>query len=201
MPLNISKLEKGLKKVNIFVGRYQPFTKGHLSAFKEMYEYNGLPVVVLIVRGSKPDPERRPFDEDLQISMFNELKDNHEFLECSYVLTSAAIDLIFETLRPTYEPVLWGFGTDRKERYEYMINKESYRQEINVLPEFSGYEIERTDDDVSASKIRQALSIEDYDTFKSLMPESLIDFYDSLKNKLNFLSESHIKSFNDFINK
>ena len=68
--LKVPHKEQGKKKVNIFVGRFQPFTLGHAKVFKQLHDLNGLPVHVLLVRGGKPDPEKRPFDEDSQQRMF-----------------------------------------------------------------------------------------------------------------------------------
>ena len=57
-----------------------------------MYKENGYPVVVYMVRGSKPDPEKRPFDEDLQQAMFSKMQKQYPFLEASYVVPNGAID-------------------------------------------------------------------------------------------------------------
>ena len=72
--LNVPHKEKGKKPVNMFVGRFQPFTLGHVKVFEKMYKENGLPVVVYMVRGGKADPEKRPFDEDMQQAMFAKMK-------------------------------------------------------------------------------------------------------------------------------
>lgn len=49
--LKVPHKEQGKKKVNMFVGRFQPFTLGHVKVFEKMYKENGLPVVVFLVRG------------------------------------------------------------------------------------------------------------------------------------------------------
>ena len=43
--LNVPHKEKGKKPVNMFVGRFQPFTLGHVKVFEKMYKENGLPVI------------------------------------------------------------------------------------------------------------------------------------------------------------
>jgi hypothetical protein len=200
--LTVPHKEQGKKPVNIFVGRFQPFTLGHVKVFEQMYKKNGYPVVVYLVRGGKPDPEKRPFDEDLQQVMFAEMAKQYPFLEAAFVVPNGAIDTLFATARPAYEPMMWGYGTDRKKAYDFMINKPSYREELNVNPEFTGFEIFRTDDDVSASKVRGALAMDDENTFKKMTPKSIHKFYKTLQNTLQPIKENrnmkNLKSLNEF---
>lgn len=202
--LNVPYKERGKKPVNIFVGRFQPFTLGHVKVFEQMYKKNGYPVVVYLVRGGKPDPEKRPFDEDLQQAMFSEMTKQYPFLEAAFVVPNGAIDTLFATARPAYEPMMWGYGTDRKKAYDAMINKPEYREELGVDPEFTGFEIFRTDDDVSASKVRNALMIDDEATFKRMTPKSIHKFYKTLQDTLQPIKENHnmknLQSLNEFIN-
>jgi hypothetical protein len=190
--LKVPHKNQGKKKVNIFVGRFQPFTLGHAKVFKQLHDLNGLPVHVLMVRGGKPDPEKRPFDEDAQQRMFQAMQKEYPFLSGSSVIPNGAIDTIFADLRPAYEPVIWGFGTDRKKAYGGMIDKPEYRAQLGVLPEFKGYEIKRGDEDISASKVRKALKIDDRKTFEKMVPKSLHDFYEELQNILVPIEESVI---------
>ena len=187
--LNVPHKEKGKKPVNMFVGRFQPFTLGHVKVFEKMYKENGLPVVVYMVRGSKADPEKRPFDEDMQQAMFAKMKKQYPFLEASFVVPNGAIDTMFAAARPTYEPMMWGYGTDRKKSYGSMITKQSYRDDLGVDPSFKGYEIPRTGENISASKVRQALKIDDEKTFKQLTPKSIHKFYKALQNIMNPMNE------------
>ena len=200
--LKVPHKERGKKPVNIFVGRFQPFTLGHVKVFEKMYKENGLPVVVFLVRGGKPDPEKRPFDEGVQQAMFAKMAKQYPFLETAIVVPNGAIDTLFSAARPAYEPIMWGYGTDRKKAYDSMINKDRYRQELDVNPDFKGYEIFRTDDNISASKVRNALKIDDEKTFKKMTPKSIHKFYKSLQDILGPIKESkqmrNLKSINEF---
>lgn len=204
--LKVPHKEPGKKPVNIFVGRFQPFTLGHVKVFEKMYKENGLPTVVFLVRSGKPDPEKKPFSEDLQQAMFAAMTKQYPFLEASYVIPNGGIDTIFANARPAYEPMLWGFGTDRKKAYNYQIEKPEYREQLGVNPDFKGYEIFRTDDNISASKVRQALKTDDEGTFKKMTPKSIHKFYKTLQNELQPIQENNnhnmknLKSLNEFIN-
>jgi hypothetical protein len=189
--LNVPYVEQGKKPVNIFVGRFQPFTLGHVKVFEQMYKENGYPVVVYIVRGSKPDPEKSPFDEDLQQAMFAKMQKQYPFLEASYVVPNGAIDTLYSSARPAYEPMLWGYGTDRKNAYNGMIDKQAYRDQLGVHPDFKGFEIKRGDENISASKVRNALKIDDEKTFKQMTPKSIHSFYKTLQNTLTPIKENN----------
>jgi hypothetical protein len=168
-----------------------------------MYKENGYPVVVYLVRGKKPDPEKRPFDEDLQQAMFAKMKKQYPFLEASYVVPNGAIDTLYSAARPAYEPMMWGFGTDRKKAYTGMIDRKDYRDQLGVHPEFKGFEIKRGEENISASKVRNALKIDDEKTFKQMTPKSIHSFYKTLQNTLSPIKENNntmknLKSINDF---
>ena len=200
--LNVPHKEKGKKPVNMFVGRFQPFTLGHVKVFEKMYKENGLPVVVYMVRGGKADPEKRPFDEDMQQAMFAKMKKQYPFLEASFVVPNGAIDTMFAAARPTYEPMMWGYGTDRKKAYGNMINKQSYRDDLGVDPSFKGFEIKRGDENISASKVRNALKIDDEKTFKKMTPKSIHKFYKPLQTIMQPIKENtdmkNLKSLTSF---
>ena len=180
--LRVPHKNQGKRKVNMFAGRFQPFTTGHIKVLQDLHKQNGLPVMVMIVRGSKRDPKRTPFDEDTQQRMVAALQSQYPFIEGSVVVPNGAIDTMFSSLRPTYEPVLWGYGTDRKKSYDGQIQHDSYRAQLGVLPEFQGHEIKRGDEDVSASKVRNAIERDDRKGYEKLVPRSLHDFYDELQN-------------------
>jgi cytidyltransferase-like protein len=200
--LSVPHKKKGKKPVNMFVGRFQPFTLGHVKVFEKMYKENGLPVVVFLVRGKNNDPEKRPFDEEMQQAMFAKMAKQYPFLETAIVVPNGAIDTMFAAARPAYEPMMWGYGTDRKKSYGAMINKQSYRDQLGVDPQFKGYEIFRTDDNISASKVRNAIKIDDEKTFKKMTPKSIHKFYKALQNILQPIKENktmkNLKSLKDF---
>jgi cytidyltransferase-like protein len=198
--LTVPHKEQGKQKVNMIVGRFQPFTLGHAKVFEQIHKQNGLPVVVFTVRGKKPDPDKSPFSEELQQAMFAKMQREYPFLEAMYVAPSAAVDTLYSMLRPAYEPVLWGYGTDRKKQYDFMINKPEYREQLGVDPSFSGYEIKRADEDVSASQVREAIMLDDKKTFERMTPRSIHDMWETLQDVLVPVSEnrdSNLSQSND----
>lgn len=180
--LQIDSIEHGNEKVNIIVGRFQPFTLGHVKVFEQIHKQNSYPVVVFLVRGKKSDKDKNPFDVSTQERMFAAMKTQYKFLKEIKVIPTAGIDKIFNALRPAYEPVLWGAGTDRIKGYNAQITR--YWDELNSLEDFKMYEIKRTDSNISATKVRNALIIDDEDSFKDMTPKSIHNFYNELKVEL-----------------
>tara|TARA_Y100000389_G_scaffold182303_1_gene198797 strand:+ start:2427 stop:5774 length:3348 start_codon:yes stop_codon:yes gene_type:complete len=186
--LSLDYKDQGLKKVNFIVGRFQPFTLGHVKVFEQIYKQNGYPVVVCIIKGKKQNLEKNPFNEDIQTKLFARMEKQYKFLESIKIIYGGAgIDSIFNVLRPAYEPVLWGTGTDRMKGYQYQIDR--YSDEINPLEEFGLYEIKRTDENISATKVRNALKIDDFESFKKMTPKSIHRFYEELQNILEPVQE------------
>jgi cytidyltransferase-like protein len=185
--LKVDHGEQGKQPVNIFVGRFQPFTLGHAKVLETIHKENGFPVIVFLIKGKtvkKGDEFRKPYSEKMQIEMFNNVKRQYKFLKEIIILPSAAIDKMFNALRPKYEPILWGTGTDRMKSYGYQVNSDSYRDQLNVNKDFSLFEIPRTDDNISATAVRNALLDGDEKTFKKMTPSGIHKMYPVLKSEL-----------------
>jgi hypothetical protein len=135
--------------------------------------------------------------------MFNKVQKEYPFLKEVIVVPSAAIDTMFNQLRPNYEPVLWGTGTDRMKAYGYMVDNDKYREELNVRADFGLHEIKRGDDDISATQVRNSMLDDEYNLFKKLVPKSLHGMYDELKQKLevSLNANESVMTFEQFINK
>lgn len=207
--LNVKYNEQGKQPVNMFVGRFQPFTLGHAKVLEKIHKENGYPVVVFLVKAKskkKGDEFSRPYDEKTQIEMFKNVKKQYPFLKEIYVVPTGGIDVMFNEMRPKYEPVLWGTGSDRMISYGYQVNNDLYRDQLNARPDFRLFEIPRNDDDISATAVRNAM-IEGNDTvFKNMTPKSIHSMYFELKSKLEdsmgIVAENNLKetmTFEQFI--
>lgn len=173
MPLQIKFPEKGQYPVNIFVGRFQPLTNGHLKVLENLYRQNSKGVLLLIVQSKEPY-----FPKSLQHKMIREIIKQYDFVKGFYSLPNAGIDTVFNEVRPAYEPVLWGFGTDRAKSYNNQIQKDIYRSELDVRQDFQGYEIKRADEDISSTRVRLALKENNLNEFKKFMPECTWKFFE-----------------------
>jgi cytidyltransferase-like protein len=192
----------------MFVGRFQPFTLGHQKVIETIYKQNGYPVVIFLIKAKKKKAEdafKRPYDEATQLGMLNRLKGKLP-IEDVKVLPTAAIDKMFNALRPKYEPVLCGTGTDRMKVYGYQVNNDKYREALGVRDDFGLFEIPRTGKNISATQVRNAMLDGDDKLFKKLTPRGLHNMFDELKQKLQdsmgVMAEStevEFLTFDDFI--
>jgi cytidyltransferase-like protein len=185
--LKVDHPEQGGELVNMFVGRFQPFTLGHAKVLETIHKENGYPVVVLLVKAKnkkKEDAFKRPYDEKTQIKMFKAVQKQYPFLKEIFVIPTGGIDTMFNAMRPKYEPVLWGTGSDRMKTYGFQVNKDSYREDLGVRSDFRLFEIPRTDDNISATQVRNAMLDGDEGLFKSTTPKALHKMYGELKKKL-----------------
>ena len=206
--LDVQYPEQGKQPVNMFVGRFQPFTLGHQKVIETIHKQNGYPVVIFLIKAKKKKAEdafKRPYDEATQLGMLNRLKGKLP-IEDVKVLPTAAIDKMFNELRPNYEPVLWGTGTDRMKVYGYQVNNDKYRDALGVRDDFSLFEIPRTGKNISATQVRNAMLDGDEKLFKKLTPKGLHNMYDELKQKLQdsmgVMAEStdvEFLTFDDFL--
>lgn len=159
-----------MEKVNIIIGRFQPFTLGHLKCAQEAQRRLGVKSVLLVINTVKQDA-RHPFLTK-QIEKILDKMCKEEPTLTGYVLVKNA-DIVknVEILREAgYEPVSWTCGTDRYAQYETMVKK--YGKDINLDDNFEVIEVKRGDEDISATAVRQALRNNDEDTYISLVPNT-----------------------------
>lgn len=159
-----------MEKVNIIIGRFQPFTLGHLKCAQEAQRRLGVKSVLLVINTIKQDA-RHPFLTK-QIEKILDKMCKEEPTLTGYVLVKNA-DIVknVEILREAgYEPVSWTCGTDRYAQYETMVKK--YGKDIDLDDNFEVIEVKRGDEDISATAVRQALRNNDEDTYIELVPNA-----------------------------
>lgn len=182
-----------MKKVNITIGRFQPFTKGHMKCVETPYEELGVPTVVCMVntKDEKVDA-KHPFPSSMLLPLYNEAFDKEKMIEKFALVVNADIVKIGEMLyKEGYEIVSWSCGTDRIDKYSDMA--ERYAEQAHLSPDFKMIEIKRTDEDISATKVRQALLADDKKTFDKMTPFGSLrqhlkgkdSIYEILKNQIN----------------
>lgn len=160
-----------MKPVNIVLGRFQPLTLGHIACVKQAYSETGLDTVLCIIETpeNKVD-ERHPFATKDIIPMIDPLFGEDNLLD--YVLVkNADIAKIVEALHDKgYELASWACGTDRYAAYSRQCK--GYWEKVGLPEEPKCIEVKRGDDDVSATKVRQAIKDGDFNSYKKLVPQS-----------------------------
>lgn len=168
-----------MEKVNIVVGRFQPFTAGHYKLI-EAAKKKGLPSVICMINPKTLD-ERHPFPVPLMQELYSGLfQKNNDIIDIIPV-SSANLGPIAKTLKGMgYQVASWTCGTDRFKQYNAMANayiqnyatKPTYAEfkDCPLADDFEVIEIQRGDEDISATKVRNALLNNDQESFDAMMP-------------------------------
>lgn len=187
-----------MKKVNICLGRFMPFTKGHYKMIEYGLKYNNLPTVIFMISNKKMD-NKHPFSDELIQKEMDMLKKSLKGIENTVYVSSADIVKLGQwCYENNYEPQLWITGSDRLAAYKRQAANPKYKDLGHLPYSFTTLEVPRTDDDISATKVREAISNNDIDTFKKMMPEGTEKLFNDFKEALSQVKECKI-SLTDYI--
>jgi len=167
--------EKTNKTHGIYSGRFQPLTKAHTMIIEKMAKENDSGTVFL-VKGKKTskDKDKNPFDSDIQLEMLKKVLPKN--VEVKILPTGFFIDELNEMSYNHYNIYA---GTDRVKMYKGF---KKYLDEDKTLDITT---IARTDEDISATKVRDALKNDDEETFKKMTSSKIHSMYEDLKNIIN----------------
>ena len=165
--------------VNIMVGRFQPFTLGHLKCLKGIKDALGVPTLLCVIPGNGDD--KHPFMGSVQDEMCEKLKEANPDLiaDVAYVKNAFIETWALAAKERGLEPVSWTCGNDRIDAYKSMVQKHGEKYGLN--PEFQVYLVDRADDNISATSVRECLENGDIEGFKRQMPKCLWGMYDEMR--------------------
>lgn len=178
-----------MEKVNVIVGRFQPFTLGHVKGAEQVWSAYKLRTVYLIIDTPKSKVDsRHPFESE-QI-----IRDNsgcgEDWFAGMFGIRNADIGKIAEVCRNNgFEPVMWTCGTDRYGQYSRQASSK-YIDMYGLDPDFKINEIKRGDEDVSASAVRRALKDNDRKTYEKMMPQWVWSKFDTYRTTVLSVKES-----------
>jgi len=158
-------------KAAFTIGRFQPLTLGHMKMIDELKKFNKAYIFIVKGKKSSKDKDKNPFDFELQKEMIQKVAPKIEVIE---IPSGYFVDEI-EKL-PENEFYLL-CGSDRVKAYQRMLDYlENKKVEIIEVP--------RSDDDISATKVRQALKDNNKKEFEKMTPKEIHNYYDNLKKYL-----------------
>lgn len=168
----LDQKEKQEKENNVlYQGRFQPPTKAHIQIISDLLKVFDN-VYVAVIKGAKTDIRKSPFSKDIQEKIFSTIFGDK--VRLLYVPTGYIPDIL-EEIEGNVNAVV--AGTDRVDTYEKQLIRAKL-EHITII------EIPRTDEDISASKLRQALIDGDENTFKQNAHPDMYPFYDELKQEI-----------------
>lgn len=183
-----------MKRVNIMIGRFQPITNGHMKCVDAAWKELKVPTVLAMIntKDEKVD-DKHPFPSSMLLPIYEKVFEKNPRIEKIILVKNANIVEIGEMLHNEgYEVCSWTCGTDRLESYEKMATK--YHDKAYLSDDFKMIEIKRNDEDISATKVRQALLDDDKKVFASLTP--LMTIRTRLGDTYNVLREQMLKVYN-----
>ena len=177
-----------MKRVNILLGRFQPFTQGHYICVETAKKLKKLPTVICMINTpeSKVD-KRHPFSSDLLLDVYSDLfTQDPNIMDVVLVKNANIVAISAELSSRGYQIASWTCGTDRYNSYSTMAEK--YREKSDLSDDFEVIEVKRTDEDISATKARNCLLNDDIEGFISLMPSKMTisrDTFEILKKQVD----------------
>lgn len=156
-------------KYNVLIGRFQPLTNAHIECAIKAKEKNGCDTILCMIdRPEEKMSEKNPFPTQEYGWMYEKgCRANPQFCIAGLVYVKNA-DFVKLSQMAAFQIAGWICGSDRYQIYKDMVEK--YRDQIVVTPDFEVIEVERTGDDISATKARQALLDDDFETWKKITP-------------------------------
>lgn len=183
------------KPINIIVGRFQPFTDGHMKLVDAAWKKLHIPTVMCLIETPDDKADKRhPFPSSLLLPIYNELKETYKNIADIVLVSNADIVKIGEKLNGKYLIRSWTCGTDRVDSYTNQSSK--YAEQAGLAPDFEVIEVKRSGEDVSATKVREALLNDDPKTFERLTPYDTLRGYLKNDNKVyDILREQLLKIY------
>ena len=178
---NYKPFRDDLKPCNMIMGKFQPFTKGHEKLLETAKKHNGYPTFIIGVRRKKGIPI---LSDELTTEIFSTLEKENKNV-CGFdFINMGTIGLGVKKIHEAgFEPVAIFGGSDRIKEYnrqvDYIFNHDEIPNEMEVV------EIPRSDEDISATKLRAAILEDDEKQIKELMPKGLLKFVDEIKKELS----------------
>ena len=161
-------------------------------------KHNGLPTVIFMISNKKTD-KKHPFSDELIQKEMDMLKKLLKGIENTVYVSSADIVKLGQwCYENNYEPQLWITGSDRLAAYKRQAENPKYQDLGHFPSSFTTLEVPRTDEDISATKVREAIMNDDLDTFKKMMPEGTEKLFDDFKEALSQVKECKV-SLMDYI--
>jgi nicotinamide mononucleotide adenylyltransferase len=170
-PISDHTLVSPGKEVNIVIGKFQPFNNGHLKLIKKANQTNGLPVVIMVVKGSKNFIKGEVMDRMMSI-VSNELPDiidSYKYIDDD--LLSSAIN----SLGNKYNPKTLTIGTKRLDNY--LLQSRSLKKRKKLDKDFV---LQTAPEWVNSKEILNDLGEKNYLNFKKNVPKGLASIWEEL---------------------
>ena len=185
--------------MTVAFGRFNPPTTGHERLMNKVKQVAGKGNYEIYPSRSN-DPAKNPLDPDTKIGYMQQMFPNH----AKHIMNNPKTRTIFDALKGANErgakSVNIAVGQDRQKEFENLANK--YNNNLYKFDRIKVISAGDRDPDgdgisaMSASKLRKAAADDDFDTFRTGIPQSFEDdkareLYNALRKGMNIKKQQN----------
>ena len=169
-------------KVNILIGSFQPVTLGHIKAAEALKKKNGNKTVFVAIKG-EGQSKKSPFTLATTKVMLNKVQQEYSTLiEGIRIIPSGQLAEIIKSLRPDYEPILWG-TTDRRMK-DYAIQMDYIKKRDVPLRISKDFKLVELPSFVKSEEIIDLIKGSEFEQFKKMVPETIVSEFFNLQKEV-----------------
>jgi cytidyltransferase-like protein len=168
MSKHIGPYTKEIPDEVVIPGRFQPFTAGHLKAYNEAKKHFSKVSIAMAVRGSGKMDDDNPLTPDQREKLIKKAIPGVTV----YRVPNSYWETVFDVIG---HPVAIAVGKDRE------AGMKSMGGSTDGSGKFTIFIVPRSDEDISATKVRNAIRTGDLKTFKAMMPTKVHSEWDNLQ--------------------
>lgn len=178
----IKILNENNQKVNIVIGKFQPFNNGHLKMCTRLKKENNLPVFLCVVHPGSEPGSKYPFSEDLIKKSIGALTSENNKLFAGYeMIPSNLLEDALNAVVKHANPASICIG---ERDFENMIlQREWVRNKYDL--EGGDIEIYKTPQWSNNNDIRTYIKDGDFQQFKSKVPKSVAVLFNEFIKQIN----------------
>lgn len=178
----IKILNENSQKVNIVIGKFQPFNNGHLKMCTRLKKENNLPVFLCVVHPGSEPGSKYPFSEDLIKKSIGALTSENNKLFAGYeMIPSNLLEDALNAVVKHANPASICIG---ERDFENMIlQREWVRNKYDL--EGGDIEIYKTPQWSNNNDIRTYIKDGDFQQFKSKVPKSVAVLFNEFTKQIN----------------
>jgi nicotinamide mononucleotide adenylyltransferase len=167
----IKILNEKNQKVNLIIGKFQPFNNGHLKMCSRLKKENDLPVFLCVVHpGGETSSKKYPFTEDLIKKTIGSLTSENDKLFAGYkIVPTNLLEDVVKSVTEHVNPISVCIG---EKDFENMVLQRDW---VRSKYDLNGNDIEifKTPYWANNEEIRSYIQNTDFQKFKNKVPKSI----------------------------
>ena len=175
------------QKVNLIIGKFQPFNNGHLKMCSRLRKENDLPVFLCVVHpGGESTSKKYPFSEELIKKSIGSLTSENNKLFSGYKIVPT--DLLEDSIKSICEDVNPVSVCIGEKDFENMVLQRDW---IRNKYDLNGGDIEifKTPSWSNNNEIRSYIENSDFQQFKNKVPKSIAVLFNEFAREMKDTSE------------